>query len=159
MNTYWLININDNNYNVLKGRSFDILGFPTSYNKLTNKIAKRDNVVFYISTSKVFSGYAQVTSDKFYDDEKIWQEKEISPYRVKIKSKKILSEEYYVEASDVVPSLNYLKKWPPEKWELALMNRVHVISQNDFMIIKASIDSAEKKIKNNKKTKRKKLQL
>ena len=149
----------DSNYNVLKGRSFDILGFPNSYNKLTNKIAKKDNLVFYISTSKVFSGYAEVTSNKFYDDEKIWQEKEISPYRVKIKSKKILSEEYYVEASDVVPSLNYLKKWPPEKWELALMNRVHVISQNDFMIIKASIDSAEKKIKNNKKTKRKKLQL
>ena len=158
MNTYWLININDNNYNVLKGRSFDILGFPNSYNKLTNKIAKKDNLVFYISTSKVFSGYAEVTSDKFYDDEKIWQEKEISPYRVKIKTKKILTEGNYVEASDVVPSLNYVKKWPPEKWELALMNRVHVISQNDFMIIKASIDSAEKKIKrNNKKTKGKKL--
>ena len=68
MNTYWLININDNNYNVLKGRSFDILGFPNSYNKLTNKIAKKDNLVFYISTSKVFSGYAEVTSNKFYDD-------------------------------------------------------------------------------------------
>ena len=91
-------------------------------------------------------------------DRQVWQEKEISPYRVKIKSKKILSEENYVEASDVVPSLNYVKKWAPEKWELALMSRVHVISHNDFLIIKASIDNAEKKSKkDNKKNRAKKL--
>ena len=94
-NTYWLVNFSLENFNLSKKRSFDLLGFAKKDNKLTNKIALNDNVIFYISDLKCFVGTSTVNSKKFYDKKKIWSsdEEEVKfPYRVKLKSTKILPE-------------------------------------------------------------------
>ena len=49
------------------------------------------------------------------------------PYRVKLKSTKILPEKKYISGYDVAPSLNYVKRWAPEDWYLALLSPVHII--------------------------------
>ena len=48
-NTYWLVNLSLENFNISKKRSFDLLGFTKKDNKLTNKINVNDQVLFYVS--------------------------------------------------------------------------------------------------------------
>ena len=146
-NTYWLVNFSLEDFNLSKKRSFDLLGFTKKDNKLTNKIALNDNVIFYISDLKCFVGTSTVNSKKFYDKKKIWSsdEEEVKfPYRVKLKSTKILPEKKYISGYDVAPSLNYVKRWAPEDWYLALLSPVHIISHSDFEIISHGIENSLK---------------
>ncbi|MEC7837680.1 MAG: EVE domain-containing protein [Chloroflexota bacterium] len=162
-NTYWLVNFSLKNFNISKKRSFDLLGFTKKDNKLTNKININDNVIFYVSDIKSFVGSAVVNSKKFYDKKKIWDidEEEVKfPYRVNLKSTKILPEKKYMSGYDIAPSLNYLKRWAPEDWYLAFLPPVHILSHLDYQIISHNIDNAlsskSPKIQTSKKTKRSK---
>lgn len=143
-NTFWLINLSSENFKISQERSFDIMGFSKKDNKLTNKIDKNDNVIFYVSELRSFVGLAKVNSKKYYETKKIWNisnSDEILPYRVKLSTPKILSEKKFVNAYDVSPSLSYVKKWAPEDWYLAFITPVHVISQNDYSIISNDIEN------------------
>tara|TARA_B100001996_G_scaffold109221_3_gene82616 strand:- start:10168 stop:10671 length:504 start_codon:yes stop_codon:yes gene_type:complete len=165
-NTYWLVNFSLENFNISKKRSFDLLGFSKKDNKLTNKINTNDNVLFYISDIKSFVGSSVVNSKKFFDKKKIWdlEENDVKfPYRVKLKSTKILPEKKFMSGYDVAPSLSYLKRWAPEDWYLAFLAPVHIISHNDYQIISKGIDdslSPKQKntqiIKKTRRTKKKK---
>jgi len=165
-NTYWLMNFTLENFNISKKRSFDLLGFSKKDNKLTNKINTNDNVLFYISDIKSFVGSSVVNSKKFFDKKKIWdlEENDVKfPYRVKLKSTKILPEKKFMSGYDVAPSLSYLKRWAPEDWYLAFLAPVHIISHNDYQIISKGIDdslSPKQKntqiIKKTRRTKKKK---
>ena len=148
-NTYWLVNLSSENYKILKKRSFDILGFSKKDNKLTNKIDINDNVIFYVSDFRSFVGQARVNSKKFHETKQIWDKNsdENLPYRFKLNNPKILDENNFVSAYHVAPSLNYIKKWAPENWYLALLSPVHVISQNDYSIISSNLDSVNQKTK------------
>lgn len=165
-NTYWLVNLSLENFNISKKRSFDLLGFTKKDNKLTNKINVNDQVLFYVSDIKSFVGSTVVNSKKFFDKKKIWdpEENEVRfPYRVKLKSTKILPEKKFMSGYDVAPSLSYLKRWAPEDWYLAFLAPVHIISNIDYQIIAKNIDYAlssksKKNIisKKSKRTKKKK---
>jgi hypothetical protein len=162
-NTYWLVNYSLENFNISKKRSFDLLGFTKKDNKLTNKININDNVLFYVSDIKSFVGSSVVNSKKFYDKKKIWDsdEDEVKfPYRVKLKSTKILPEKNFMSGYDVAPSLSYIKRWAPEDWYLAFLAPVHILSQLDYQIISSNIDNAlstkSSKTLSNKKTRKNK---
>jgi len=162
-NTYWLVNYSLENFNISKKRSFDLLGFTKKDNKLTNKISINDNVLFYVSDIKSFVGSSVVNSKKFYDKKKIWDsdEDEVKfPYRVKLKSTKILPEKKFMSGYDVAPSLSYIKRWAPEDWYLAFLAPVHIISQLDYQIISSNIDNSLStklsKTLSNKKTRKNK---
>ncbi len=162
-NTYWLVNYSLENFNISKKRSFDLLGFTKKDNKLTNKISVNDNVLFYVSDIKSFVGSSVVNSKKFYDKKKIWDsdEDEVKfPYRVKLKSTKILPEKKFMSGYDVAPSLSYIKRWAPEDWYLAFLAPVHIISQLDYQIISSNIDNSLStklsKTLSNKKTRKNK---
>ena len=157
-NTYWLMNFTLENFNISKKRSFDLLGFSKKDNKLTNKININDHVLFYISDLKCFVGSSIVNSKKFFDKKKIWEPQEDDvklPYRVKLKSTKILPEKKFMSGYDVAPSLGYIKRWAPEDWYLALLAPVHIISHNDYEIVSRDIDNLlSPKPKNNQSVKK-----
>ena len=94
-------------------------------------------------------GQARENSKKFHETKQIWDKNsdENLPYRVKLNNPKILDENNFVSAYHVAPSLNYIKKWAPENWYLALLSPVHVISQNDYSIISSNLDSVNQKTK------------
>ena len=37
------------------------------------------------------------------------------------------------------PTLEYVKRWPPEMWDLALFGMVHIISKRDFDFIEGEL--------------------
>ena len=44
-----------------------------------------------------------------------------------------------VDGNQVGPSLEYVKRWAPEKWKLSLFGNLHIISQNDFNLLESCI--------------------
>ena len=47
----------------------------------------------------------------------------------------ILRDRLWIDALEVGPGLDYVRKWPPEDWELAFFGSVHIIPQKDFTFI------------------------
>ena len=62
---------------------------------------------------------------------------------IKIKKGAHLKLSNSADGNQVGPSLEYVKRWAPEKWKLSLFGNLHIISQNDFNLLESCI----KKIK------------
>ena len=58
---------------------------------------------------------------------------------VKIKKGAHLKIVNSVDANQIGPSLEYVKRWAPEKWKLSLFGNLHIISQNDYNLIESCI--------------------
>ena len=99
-------------------------------------IRKVDKIIYFLNDKDLFIGISEVKSDN-YD--------EINNDLISIKIKKgtHLKLNNSIDANQIGPSLEYVKRWAPEKWKLSLFGKLHIISQNDFNFIQSCI----KKIK------------
>ena len=79
-----------------------------------------------------------MTSGHFRDNARVWKhyrKKETFPHRVKISPDVVLEQDRSVCAYEIGPSLEYVKKWAPEDWELAFFGMLHIIPQRDFNLL------------------------
>ncbi len=95
-----------------------------------------------------------VKSEPFEDDEPIWEhhrEDETFPHRVEINSNVVLAESQFVDAREVGPGLEYVRKWPPEDWPLAFIGPLHIIPQRDFTYLEEEMKRAGARSKSSRK--------
>ena len=104
-------------------------------NKIS-RMKKGDKIIYFLNDKDLFIGISEVKNDN-YD--------EINNDLISIKIKKgtHLNLNNSIDANQIGPSLEYVKRWAPEKWKLSLFGKLHIISQNDFNFIQSCI----KKIK------------
>ena len=100
-----------------------------------NKISRMkrgDKIIYFLNDKDIFIGISEVKSDN-YD--------EINNDLISIKIKKgtHLKLNNSIDANQIGPSLEYVKRWAPEKWKLSLFGKLHIISQNDFNFIQSCI--------------------
>ena len=143
-NTYWMIVTESDNFKITKEKNFDIQGIDFPNRKKAQRMIKNDRILYYVKESRSFFATATVLSDYFEDDSKIWvhhnpDEKFI--YRVNLKSN-ILVEEG-IDAKYLAPSMEYVKKWPPEMWEMAFFGMLHIIPQKDFRHIESELSRSK----------------
>ncbi len=93
-----------------------------------------DKLIFYISDKNCFVGISEIKSD---DAEEL-SNKTLS---IKIKRSTHLNINNSVDGDQIGPSLDYVKRWAPERWKLAMVGSLHIVSQNDYNLINASIKS------------------
>ena len=135
MSTYWINNSSLEEYNKIlnqkKIQYFDI----KDKNKIS-RMKRGDKIIYFLNDKDLFIGISEVKSDN-YD--------EINNDLISIKIKKgtHLKLNNSIDANQIGPSLEYVKRWAPEKWKLSLFGKLHIISQNDFNFIQSCI----KKIK------------
>ena len=140
--TFWLISISSENSDKTFSSALNIQGFDKKSRKKVDVMEPDDRLLYYISDKKVFNATSTVTSTMFVDNNVIWtshNEKETFPYRVNTKNDLKLEYDASVDATYVAPSLEYLRKWPADKWELALFGMLHIIPQNDFNFIEIEL--------------------
>ena len=110
-----------------------------------------DNVLYYVSDTKRWTALATIRSKAFEDRSPLWSPThrgEDFRYRVKMAPLLVLDDDEAIEALMLAPRLEYLKRWAPELWPLAFIDRVHLLPQRDFRLIEAEmkrIDSDTKK--------------
>jgi len=133
--TYWLIGTTDENFEITRGQEFSVQGIDSRQRRKAVRMAPDDRIVYYISDLRRFAAVATVTSGHFEEHTPVWKhhrEQEDFPHRVKIRPDVVLEQDRYLDALQIGPRLEYVKKWPPERWHLALMGTLHIIPQRDF---------------------------
>ena len=143
--TYWMLVITQENLDITRARGFSMQGVDTKNRKKAVRMGPEDRVLYYVSDKKGFAATATVTSESFEDDEPIWKhhrEQEKFPHRVEIDADVVLDQANYVDGYQIGPTLEYVKKWAPDRWPLAFFGMLHIIPQRDFNFVEGELRRA-----------------
>ena len=139
---YWMFVQTPENFEISKGMDFRLHGLKSRQRRRAQRMTPDDRVLFYIAGQRKWAASASVTSRYFEDREPIWKsegDREIYPYRVKLSPALVLKEEDYIDALVLAPRLEYVKRWPPERWPLAFLDTLHLLPQRDFRLIESEM--------------------
>ena len=140
---YWMFATTQENFLISSQRGLDIHGFGKKYKKRTERMNTGDEVIYYLRDKMQWCAISEIETSAFEDNSPIWISRtrgEAFRYRVYMKPRVILNEEQYVDASLVAPTLDYLKRWPLELWQLAFIEDLHLLPQTDFRFIEGEIN-------------------
>jgi hypothetical protein len=140
--TNWLLVSAPENFETSRARGFDLAGMKSRHRKKAERVKAGDRVVYYTVGLKAVAGISEVTGPFFESQEHIWtsnKEGEEYPFRFPVKPLYIRDKGDYVPMADLVPLLEYPKRWPPEHWTLAWQGNVHVLSDDDYQIIEDAV--------------------
>ncbi|MDP6823077.1 MAG: EVE domain-containing protein [Dehalococcoidia bacterium] len=140
--TYWLLSSTEENFRATRDLDFSLQGVDTRQRRKAVRMAEDDRMIFYISNRQAFAASTTLTSNHFEDHERIWKthrESEDFPHRVKMRADVVVEEEKWVDARQIGPRLEYVRKWPPEMWPLALVGTLHIIPQRDFTMLEGEL--------------------
>ncbi len=113
-------------------------GLPRSVRSRMPAIRQGDLAVFYLSDHMAFAAIVGITSTGFEDHSPIWRGErrdELFPHRVTIRPQMLLDEDEYMDARDIAYRLEYIRRWPPEHWALALQGSLHQLPGKDFQLL------------------------
>ena len=140
--TNWLLVSSPDNFETSRARGFDIAGMKSRHRKKAERVRPGDRVVYYLVGMKSVGGISEVTGTYVEDNTHIWdsrKEGEEYPFRFPVRPLAIRDAGDYVPMIDLVPLLEYSKRWPAEHWTLAFQGNVHVLSDGDFEIIEHAV--------------------
>ena len=132
-NTYWLINLKSEEYLKNSSNKRNQI-FMNQDKKKVSRMSSGDMLIFYISDKNCFVGISEIRSDEVEE----LSNKNLS---VKVKKTNHLNINNSVDGDQLGPRLEYVKRWAPERWQLAMVGSLHIISQNDYNLIDSSIKS------------------
>ncbi len=133
--TYWMLVSDQTNYEITRRRGFTVQGVDSRNRRKAVRIAVDDRLMFYLADRRAFAAAATITSGHFESHERIWshpREREFFPHRVNMRPDMVLDEDIWLDALQIGPSLEYVKKWAPEDWPLAFAGMLHILPQRDF---------------------------
>jgi len=145
---YWIVVGSEENMRIAEARGFDMFGFKSTRRAEVAGMKPGDRIIFYLTKIMKFGGIAEVTSDYYEDHEKVFSSekkpKEDYPWRVKVKPVTVLTPEQYLDVREIGPTLDYVKRWPPEHWRLAFQGNLHEIPESDYKRIESLMREAAK---------------
>ena len=149
--TYWMVVLDQENLEITRENGFTVQGMDQRNRRKAIRITPEDRLLYYVSDRMGFAATATVTSEHFEEKTRVWkhhEKDELFANRVEIKPDLVLEADDYVDAREIAPTLEYLKKWPAEQWPLAFFGMLHIVPQRDFNLLEEEIrkvsDAAEK---------------
>ncbi len=140
---YWMLVDSLDNFRVTREQGFTVQGVKKRQRKKVQRMEPGDRLLYYLEDARCFAAMATVTSTFFEDHTPFWKSRKISddyPYRVHIEPNAVLEEEEFLDARELGPGLEYIRKWPPEWWPLAFIGHLHLISKRDFSLIEEEMN-------------------
>lgn len=127
----------------MRATGFSLLGVRTRHRRKAERMAPGDRVLYYVLEDRTFPASVTVTSGYFEERTHIWENEERRddpfPYRVHTQPNLVLEPWEGLDAAAIAPRLQYLKRWAPEHWHLALLGDVHLLSAQDFQFVETEI--------------------
>jgi len=139
---YWMLTITPGNYAVTRDQGLRVQGFGQRQRRKTERMSPGDRLMYYVRQDQVFPLAATITSKAFEDRSPLWHgphPDELFMYRVRIRPDADLSEGGYIEAADIAPRLEYLRRWPPEMWPHAFQGELHLLPRRDFDLLESEM--------------------
>jgi hypothetical protein len=135
---YWMLVLAPENFRVTQQEGFTVQGLQRSLKKKAQRIEVGDRLLFYLSRAQQFAATATVTAPYFEDHKRLWKSiktEEDFPHRIHIEAAEVLEDEEFMDAREISPRMEYVKKWTPEWWPLAFIGDLHLIPRKDFSLI------------------------
>ena len=140
--SYWMLVDSPANFEISERMGLTVCGLGRGYRKRAERMQPDDRMLFYISGIRKWAALATVASRCYMDETPVWsstRKGEVYPYRIKLNPVMVLKREDYIDGLILGPRLEYVKRWAPEEWPLAFMDRLHLIPQRDFRLIEAEM--------------------
>ena len=139
---YWMLVTNPENFAVTKGLNFEVQGFSSRQKRKTDRMSPGDRLLFYVTGWRVFPVAATLQSTTFRDTSPLWtshRPDEAFPHRVRMRATTIPPEDKYLDALEIAPRLEYIRRWPPDRWLLAFGEELHLLPRRDFELIEGEL--------------------
>lgn len=142
--TYWMIVTSPQNFARTRELGFTLQGIKSRHGKKAAKMKAGDRLLWYLTGIQAFPGTATITGPAYEDHEIVWTSKpgEDYPWRFPIRPETVLDAENAIKAADLLPGLQFVKKWPIEHWHLAFQGNVHTLPEEDFTFIEGELQRA-----------------
>ena len=135
---YWMVTLSLTVFRQIKDDGFKIQGVRMRHRKKARRMSPEDRVLYYLEDIRKFAVTANVLSEYFEDRSSLWGSTEIGeehPFRVHIEPTVILEEDEFLDAYQLGPGLEYVRRWRPEQWQLAFQGNIHLLPSHDFTLI------------------------
>lgn len=138
---FWMINCNEENYNVTRRLGFTGQGLKAEYRRKVQRVEPGDRVIYYVTGSRVFTATATVTQGYEEVGSSPWikEGKAAWPYRIGIKPDVVLENDQFINAGLIAYRLEYVRKWAPEDWYMAFQGNLHLLSKSDFFLLEGEM--------------------
>ncbi len=135
---YWLLVSTPENFEISRRRGFDLAAMKSRHERKARQVRSGDKVIFYLTREMAIAGIAEVKSAYFTSEEPIWHSEkpgETYPFRFQTTPELILPPGELLPVEPFVGDLTHARKWPPEHWRLAFQGNVHLLLEEDFILI------------------------
>ena len=134
---FWMIVNNERNFRITQEMGFSLVGLKSQHRRKVQRISDGDRILLYVTHIRRFVATATATSDYYESDESVWERegKAGFPYHVKIRPEIVLRDDQFMDANQIAPRLEYVKRWAPEDWYLAFQGNLHLLPKSDFLLI------------------------
>lgn len=142
---YWMLTISEENLELTRGQRWKRQGFTARQRKKVDRMQSGDRILFYVKGLRYFSATGTVTSSSYEESTPLWKEEgtdELFPYRVNMRPTLVLPKNGGLEAHHIAPRLEYLKRWPSERWPLAFHSELHLLPRRDFELLEGEMRRA-----------------
>lgn len=133
----WIVVGPPANFELLRGRGFDLCAFKSSRRKQSSEMRPGDRIVWYVTGDVQFSGILEVTGEMYEDASDLGlrsESKVFEEYRFRVPTKPhlILEPDDYIEVREITDLLDKTRALGPKKLGIAFRGNLHRISEGDY---------------------------
>ena len=134
---FWMTVNNETNFRITQGLEFSLMGLKAQHRRKVQRISDGDRILMYVTHIRRFVATATAISDYFEVEDTVWEKEGRAgfPFRVKIRADIALRDDQFMDANQIAPRLEYVKRWAPEDWYMAFQGNLHLLPKSDFLLI------------------------
>ena len=145
---YWMVVTSPENFQITRRQGFKVHGLKSYHQRKVQRIEPGDRILYYIGGQRYFAATATVTS-RYFEERSSPRNKEgvgEFPLKVRIQPEIVLDEKDFMDARQLAPRLDYVRRWSPEDWYIAFaQSNLHLLPKKDFSLVEHEM----KKVKTN----------
>ena len=135
---YWMIVTGLEVFRATSEAGFRTQRLMVRQRKKAQRVERGDRLLYYISVTRYFGAIVTATSPYF--EQRPGQEPEeglpYGAFGVNVQPDMVLAEEDFIDARELAPRLEYVRKWTPEQWYMAFaQSRLHLLPKRDFLLV------------------------
>lgn len=145
---YWMIVTSLENFRITRRHGFKVQGIKTQHQRKMQRIEPGDRILYYVGGERHFPATATAKSRYFEDATPIWkQEGSVNwNFRVQVQPDVVLDEFDFMDAGQLAPRLDYVRRWSPEDWYMAFaQSSLHLLPKKDFQLIEEEMRKVKSK--------------
>ena len=135
--SYWMLVLSPENFDVTRRLGFKFQGIRAHHPRKVQRVGPDDRILYYLSHRRCFAATATVTSPYLEDRNSAWHQEGSTQWthKVGIQPDQVLAPEDYMDAGDIAPRLDYVRRWIPEQWYMAFQGDLHLLPKKDFQLV------------------------